>query len=119
LVGVSSCCSSLMVVLSANFCIYQHLIWSDGMRLCEVADCLGCNGTMKNYVVQLDVPICRIAAPWWTWWSVILTVEFHIQWFQALLWLHMDSIQKCIQKCILRVYNQILKSWNKCIEYKV
>jgi hypothetical protein len=34
----------------------------------------------------------------------------------CLLWLHVDSIQKCI----LRVYNEILKSWNnECIDYKV
>jgi hypothetical protein len=53
---------------------------------------------------------------WWTWRSAILTVEFHIPWFQALLWLHVDSIQKRI----LRAYNEILKSGNnEWIEYKV
>jgi hypothetical protein len=81
-----------MVVLSANFCIYRHFIRSDG-RLCEVADCLGSHGTMRNYAVQLGVLICRTTAPWWTWWSAILAgVKFHIPWFQALLWLHVDSI---------------------------
>jgi hypothetical protein len=47
--------------------------------------------------VQLDVLICRTAAPWWTWWSAVLAVEFHIPWFQALSWLHVDSIQKHIK----------------------
>jgi hypothetical protein len=51
-----------MVVLSANFCIYRHFIRSDG-RLCEVADCLGSHGTMRNYAVQLGVLICRTTAP--------------------------------------------------------
>jgi hypothetical protein len=115
LIGVSSCHYSLMVVLSANFCIYQHLIWLDGRR-CEVADCLGSDSTMRNYAVQLVVPIWRTAALWWTWQSAILTVEFHILWFQGLVLLHVDSIQNHI----LRVYNEILKSWNnECIEYKV
>jgi hypothetical protein len=47
--------------------------------------------------------------PWWTWQSAILAVEFHIPQFQALLWLHVDSIKK-----------RILKSQNnECIKYKV
>jgi hypothetical protein len=69
-----------------------------------VADCLGSDAAMRNFVVQLGVPVCRTAAPWWTWRSAILAVEFHIPWFQAFLWIHVDSVQKRI----LRVYNQIL-----------
>ncbi len=64
--GTRSCNPSFrrlsMVVLSANFCIYRHFIRSDG-RLCEVADCLGSHGTMRNYAVQLGVLICRTTAP--------------------------------------------------------
>jgi hypothetical protein len=44
--------------------------------------------------VQMGVPICRSEAPWWTWGSANLEVKFHIPWFQALVWLHVDSIQK-------------------------
>jgi hypothetical protein len=66
LVGVSSCCHSSMVVLSANILfIYIWYGLADG-RCCEVADCLGSDSTMRNYVVQLDVLICRITLPWWT-----------------------------------------------------
>ncbi len=35
-----------------QFFTYQHLIQSGG-RHCEVADCLGSDGAMRNYVVQL------------------------------------------------------------------
>jgi hypothetical protein len=95
LVGVSSWCRSCMMVISPIFCIYWQSLWSDG-RHCEVADCLGSDGAVRSYVVQLGVPICRTAAPWWTWWSAILAVKSQIPWFQAFLWLHMDSIQKHI-----------------------
>jgi hypothetical protein len=91
LVGVSPWHRSLMVVLSPSFCIYWQSLWSDGRR-CEVADCLGSDGAMRNHVVQLGVPICRSAALWWTHWSAILVVEFHIPWFQALLWLHVAGL---------------------------
>jgi hypothetical protein len=85
------------------FGFYQQLLWSHGRR-CEVADCLGSEGAMRNYAVQLGVLICRTAALCWTWWSAILAVKFHIPRFQALLWLHVDSVQKPI----LRVYDEIL-----------
>jgi hypothetical protein len=88
--AVSSCHHSLMVVLSANFWAYWQLVWSNGRR-CEVVDCLGSDGAVRNHVVQLGVTICRTAVLWWTWWSAVLAVEFHIPWFQALLWLHVDS----------------------------
>jgi hypothetical protein len=69
-----------------------------------------------SYVVQLDVLICRTTAPWWTWRSSIVIVKFHIPWFQALVWLHVDSIQEHI----IRVYKSIFQSWNnQCIKYKV
>ncbi len=112
-VGVSSCCCSYMVVISTNFCIYWHLLWPNG-RCCEVADCLGSDGTMRNNVVQLGVLICRTAVLWWTHWSAILAVKFHIPWSHALLWLYMDSIQKHV----LMVYNQILRLNMHNKEYK-
>jgi hypothetical protein len=37
-----------------HFLLYQQLIWSN-VRHCEVADCLGSNSAMRNYVVQLGV----------------------------------------------------------------
>jgi uncharacterized protein (DUF2236 family) len=105
-VGVSSChFLYTMVVVSTNWCTYQQLLQSNG-RHCEVADCMGSDGALRNNVVQLGgVPICRTAAPRWTRWSAVLAIEFHIPWFQALLWLHVDYIQKRI----LRVYNQIYR----------
>jgi hypothetical protein len=98
-----------------NFFVYQHLLQSDG-RCCEVADLFGSDGAMRNVVVQLGIPICRTAGPWWTWWSPDLAVEFHIPWFQALVWLYVDSIQKHIKG----LHNEIFQSWNnECIECKV
>jgi hypothetical protein len=49
-----------------------------------------------SWVFQFAEPHCRdglddllfsTALMWWTWWSAILAVKFHIPWFQALLWL--------------------------------
>jgi hypothetical protein len=86
-------CQSLVSFVDGG---HRLLIRSDRRR-CEVADCLGRDSAIRNHVVQLDVLIFRTAAPWWTWWSAVLAVEFHIPWFQALLWLHVDSIQKHIK----------------------
>ncbi len=72
------------------------LLLQSSRRCCEVADCGMIDGAMRNYVVQLGVPICRTALPWWTQRSSVLAVEFHIPWFQGLLWLHMDSIQTAL-----------------------
>ncbi len=104
LVGVSYCCHSLMVVLSANFSLINIWYSPVGGTVKQVADWLGSDGDMRNYVVQLGVPICRTAALWWTWWSVIFKVEFHIPWCQALLWLHVDSVQKHIVRESFRIH---------------
>ncbi len=51
------------------FCFYQKFLCSDG-RLCKMADCLESDGTMRNDVAQLGVPICGTLsgayciAPW-------------------------------------------------------
>jgi hypothetical protein len=64
LVSVLPCCHlSMAAVISTVFCIYWQLLQSDG-RHCEVADCLGSDSTMRNYVVQLGDPICRTAVLW-------------------------------------------------------
>jgi hypothetical protein len=94
--NVGWCQSLVPFVNGGHFHLFllDSLLLHSSRRRCEVADCGMINGTMRNHVVQLGVPICRTAVLWWTWWSSFVIVEFHIPWFQALLWLHMDSIQK-------------------------
>jgi hypothetical protein len=39
------------------------LLLHSSRRHCEVADCGMIDGTMRNHVVQLGVPICRTTVP--------------------------------------------------------
>ena len=89
------------------FCFYWQLLQSHGRR-CEVADCLGSDGTMRNYVVQLGVPICRTAAPWWT--EICHSgCQIPHSMISSFGWLHVD----CYQKHSLRIYGiQFFYLWN-------
>jgi hypothetical protein len=107
--NIGWCQLLLPLIDSGPFCQLLHLSIFDMVQL-EVlwSGWLFQEWLCHENVVQLGIPICRTAVPWWTWWSAILAVKFHIPWFQALLWLHVDSIQKRI----LRALNEIFKSQN-------
>ena len=75
LIGVSPWCHSLMVVIFTSSCWIRYCYIPVGGAVNGMID-----GAMRNHVVQLlGVPICRTAAPWWTWWSsvVMLNSTFH------------------------------------------
>jgi hypothetical protein len=60
---------SVLGAILHPWCACFHLFLLDSLllhssrRCCKVADCGMIDGTMRNHVVQLGVPICRTAAP--------------------------------------------------------
>jgi hypothetical protein len=103
-VGVSSCCHSLMVVISTTFAF--------------IDSCYGLmGGAVKLLIVWgvmalWEIMLCSLVFQFAEWQCCdglndllfSLSNSSQIPLFQALLWLHMDSVQKHI----LRVYNQTL-----------
>jgi hypothetical protein len=83
--------TAVTVPWEALWCDWLFGEWRQNEKLCYAARC----SDLQNRSAKMDLMV---------WWSAILAVEFHIPYFQALLWLHMDSVQKHI----LRVCNQIL-----------